>query len=271
MDFTEEQLHRYARHIILPEVGGIGQEKLMNARVLVVGAGGLGTPLLQYLAAAGVGTIGIVDPDRVELSNLQRQVIHTTGSIGRLKTDSAADAIKAINPEVKVIRHPVRLDAANAAELVAGYDLVADGSDNFATRFLVNDACYLAGRPLVSAAVLRFDGQVYTFRAHEQGPDGQRNPCYRCIFPDAPPPGSIPSCAEGGVMGALAGMVGSLQAVEVIKEILGIGDSLAGHMLIIDAMSASFRKVRVRPDPHCRLCGPDATITEIAAHEYAEQ
>lgn len=270
MDFTEEQLHRYARHIILPEVGGAGQASLMRARVLVVGAGGLGSPLLLYLAAAGVGTIGVIDPDTVELSNLQRQVIHGTDAIGRLKVDSAADSVKAINPEVEVIRHPVRLDSDNAADIIAGYDLVADGSDNFATRFLINDACYLLGKPLVSAAVLRFDGQVYTFRAHEHGPDGARKPCYRCIFPEAPPPGAIPSCAEGGVMGALAGMVGSLQAVEVIKEIVGIGDSLAGHMLVIDALSMQFRKVRVRPDPNCRLCGPKATITEITSHVHAD-
>lgn len=262
MEFSEEQLHRYARHIVLPEVGGTGQTKLLNARVLVVGAGGLGAPLLQYLAAAGVGTLGIVDDDRVDLSNLQRQVIHGTGDIGMPKVESARDAVAAINPDVMVIAHPERLTAANAAAMIGDYDLVADGSDNFDTRFLVNDACHLAGKTLVSAAILRFEGQIATFRSGLGGDD----PCYRCLYPEAPRPGLVPSCAEGGVLGALAGAVGSLQAIEVMKEIMGIGDSLAGAMLIYDALSTSVRRLKLPRNPGCALCGDVPSITDLSAH-----
>jgi len=254
MEFREDQIRRYARHIILPEVGGTGQARLIDAKVLVVGAGGLGAPLLLYLAAAGVGTIGIVDDDRVELSNLQRQVIHDGTAIGRTKVDSAADRVAAINPDVRVIRHPVRLDASNVDALVAAYDLVADGTDNFATRFLLNDACFRAGRTLVSGAILRFDGQLSTYKAHL----GDGHPCYRCLVPAPPPDDVIPSCAQAGVFGALAGTVGSMQAVEVLKEILGIGESLSGTLLLYDALSADVQRIRLPKDPHCPTCGTPA-------------
>ncbi len=252
MSLSDEELERYARHIVLREVGGVGQARLKAARVLVVGAGGLGSPLLLYLAAAGVGTIGIVDDDRVSLSNLQRQIAHATADIGRLKTGSAAERIRAINPNVEVRAHPERLTQANALEIISQYDVVADGSDNFATRFLINDACFLAKRTLVSAAVTEFDGQLATFKAHERG---HGYPCYRCLFPEPPPPGAAPSCSEAGVLGAAAGVMGTLQALEVIKEIAQVGESLAGHLLIYDALTTNFRKVRFAPDPACALCG----------------
>ncbi|MEQ8246732.1 MAG: molybdopterin-synthase adenylyltransferase MoeB [Alphaproteobacteria bacterium] len=261
MDFSEEQIHRYARHIILDEVGGTGQAALLNAKVLVVGAGGLGSPLLMYLAAAGVGTLGIVDDDTVGLSNLQRQIAHTTVRVGDAKTASARATLAALNADVTVVEHRLRLGPDNAAALIAGYDLVADGSDNFPTRFLLNDACHLGGKTLVSAAVLRFDGQLSTFKSHLGGD----HPCYRCIYPAPPPEGLIPSCAEGGVLGAMAGTMGALQATEVIKEILGIGDSLSGTLLIYEGLATAFRKVRVKPDPGCALCGATPTITAVKA------
>ena len=262
MEFSEEQIERYARHIILPEVGGEGQAKLLQSRVLVIGAGGLGSPLLLYLAAAGTGTLGVVDDDFVDLSNLQRQVIHGTGRIGAAKVESARETLGEINPEVTLVPHQTRLTAKNALELIADYDLVADGSDNFATRFLVNDACYLAKTPLVSAALLRFEGQISTFKAYLGGED----PCYRCIFPEAPPPGLIPTCAEGGVLGAVAGAMGSIQAVEVIKELLGIGESLSGSLVLYDALTTTFRKIKVKPDPECPLCGENPTIRDLSSH-----
>ncbi len=262
MDFSESQIERYARHIVLQEIGGVGQARLLDSRVLVVGAGGLGSPLLMYLAAAGVGILGVVDDDAVSLSNLQRQVIHTSDRVGQKKTESAAEAIAALNPDVALIAHDERLEVDNALALIAQYDVVADGSDNYATRFLVNDACYLAEKPLVSAALLRFDGQLSVFKAYLGGD----NPCYRCIFREPPPPGLIPSCAEGGVLGALAGAMGSLQATEVVKEILGIGDSLSGSLLIYDALATTFRKVRIRPDAACPLCGGQATIKDLSLH-----
>ncbi len=255
MDFSETQIHRYARHILLREVGGVGQEKLLKSKVLLIGAGGLGSPLLLYLAAAGVGTIGVVDDDTVDLSNLQRQIAHTTDRVGMAKVDSAKAAVAAINPDVTVVTHKVRLTADNAAALIAGYDLVADGSDNFPTRFLVNDACFFAKKTLVSAAVLRFDGQLSTFKPHAGGP------CYRCLYPAPPPPGQIPTCDEAGVLGAVAGVLGTLQATEVLKELLGIGDSMAGRLLIYDALSAAMRHVKIKPDPECPLCSPKASIT----------
>lgn len=261
MDFTEDQIQRYARHILLPEVGGEGQARLAAARVLVIGAGGLGSPVALYLAAAGVGTIGLVDDDVVDLSNLQRQIAHTTARIGQPKVASAAEAMAAINPEVRIAQHRARLSGANALSLVAGYDLVCDGSDNFATRFLVADACHLARRTLVSAAVLRFEGQLSTFRSHRAG-----EPCYRCLHPAPPPPGLVPSCAEAGVFGAVTGVLGTLQATEVLKEILGIGESMSGRLLLWDALAARFRTVRLKPDPACPLCGPEATITDLSAH-----
>ena len=262
MEFTEDQIQRYARHIILPEVGGDGQAKLMRSRVLVIGAGGLGSPILLYLAAAGVGTLGVVDDDAVDLSNLQRQVIHATGRIGEAKVESARQTLAEVNPEVRLITHQVRLTAENALELIGAYGLVADGSDNFETRFLLNDACYRAQKPLVSAALLGFEGQVSTYKAYLGGD----NPCYRCIFPEPPPPGLIPTCAEGGVLGAVAGAVGSIQATEVIKELLGIGESLSGSLLIYDGLTTTFRKVRVKPDPACPLCGATPTIRDLSHH-----
>lgn len=261
MALSDEELERYARHIVLREVGGAGQARLKAGKVLVVGAGGLGSPVLLYLAAAGVGTIGIVDFDDVSLSNLQRQIAHRTADIGRPKTQSAADAIAAINPHVKVVQHNARLTAANALEIISDYDVVADGSDNFATRFLVNDACYFAKRILVSAAVTEFDGQLSTFKAHVG-----EHPCYRCIFPEPPPPGTAPSCSETGVLGAAAGVMGTLQALEAIKELAKVGESLAGHLLIYDALATVFRKVRVKRDPACTLCGSDPKILGLAGH-----
>lgn len=262
MDFTEDQLHRYARHIVLPEVGGTGQTKLLEASVLIVGAGGLGAPLLMYLAAAGVGTIGVVDDDVVDLSNLQRQIIHGTSSIGTPKVESAKAAVREINPDVTLVAHQERLTAANAHALIGAYDLVADGSDNFETRFLVNDACHLIGKTLVSGAILRFEGQIATFRSGL----GDGEPCYRCLYREAPPPGQVPSCSEGGVLGALAGTVGSFQAVEVLKEIMGIGDSLAGSLLIYDALASDMRRMKLPRDPGCPLCGDAPTITDLSAY-----
>ncbi len=262
MPLNETQIQRYARHIVLQEVGGVGQQELLDAKVLVVGAGGLGSPLLMYLAAAGIGTIGVVDDDTVSLSNLQRQVAHTTDRIGIAKTDSAQKTVAALNPDVTLVRHPVRLVATNVLDLIGGYDFIADGSDNFATRFLVNDACYFAQKPLVSAAILRFDAQISTFKAYL----GNDQPCYRCIFREPPPEGLIPSCAEGGVLGALAGTIGSFQAIEVVKEILTIGDSLSGWLVIFDALSTTFRKVAVKRDANCPLCGTQPEIHDLSLH-----
>jgi molybdopterin/thiamine biosynthesis adenylyltransferase len=262
MDFTEDQIRRYARHILLPEVGGEGQARLARSRVLVVGAGGLGSPVALYLAAAGVGAIGLVDDDVVELSNLQRQIAHATARLGWSKVASAAEAIRALNPEVRVEQHAARLAAGNALDLVSAYDLVCDGSDNFATRFLVADACHLARRTLVSAAVLRFEGQLSTFRSHRGG-----EPCYRCLHPAPPADGIVPSCAEAGVFGAVTGVLGTLQATEALKELLGIGESMSGRLLLWDALAARFRTVRLRPDPACPLCGPAARIRDLSAHE----
>jgi adenylyltransferase/sulfurtransferase len=260
MSFSDDEVDRYARHIVLREVGGVGQAKLAKARALVVGAGGLGSPVILYLAAAGVGTIGIADFDTVSLSNLQRQIAHRTADIGRPKTESARDAALAINPHVTIETHEVRLAPDNALALIAQYDIVADGSDNFATRFLINDACFFAGRTLVSAAVTEFDGQLATFKAHERG---HGYPCYRCLFPEAPSSGTVPSCSESGVLGAAAGVMGTLQALEVIKEITGAGTSLAGRLLIYEALATRFRTVAFKPDPACALCGDKPTITRI--------
>lgn len=250
-DMTEMQIRRYARHIVLAEVGGIGQAKLISAKVLVVGAGGLGAPLLQYLAAAGVGTLGVIDDDAVDLSNLQRQVIHRTADIGTQKTASAKRALGEINPEVQVHTHDQRLSAANVERIMANYDVVADGSDNFATRYLVNDACYRLRKTLVSAAILRFDGQLSTYKAHH----GAGHPCLRCIFPAAPSEDAVPSCAQAGVLGSLAGTLGALQATEVVKEILGIGRSLSGRLLMYDALAGSFEEMAIAKRPDCPTCG----------------
>jgi adenylyltransferase/sulfurtransferase len=259
---TDEQLARYARHVILDEVGEEGQAKLLAAKVLVIGAGGLGAPMLLYLAAAGVGTLGVIDHDTVDLTNLQRQVIHTTGRIGTPKVASAETAIQALNPEVKVVTYKERLTAENALRIIADYDLVADGSDNFPTRYLVNDACYLARKPLVSGALLRFEGQLSTYRAYEPG----ENPCFRCLFPAPPPEGTVPRCDQAGIFGAVAGALGTLQAAEVLKEILGLGESLTGRLVIYDALSTTFRKLKAKRDPACALCGPDATIRDLSLH-----
>jgi adenylyltransferase/sulfurtransferase len=248
-ELGERQFHRYARHLILDEVGEEGQAKLLDSRVLVVGAGGLGSPVLMYLAAAGVGTLGVVDDDVVELSNLQRQIVHATDRVGEAKTKSAIEALAAINPEVRVIPHVLRLDAANAPGLVEAYDLVVDGSDNFATRYALNDVCLRTRRPLVAASLLRFEGQLSTFKPWTGGP------CYRCIHREAPSRDLIPRCEEAGILGAVAGVMGTLQAVEAIKELLGFGASLSGTLLIYDALSASFTRIRVRKDPDCPSCG----------------
>lgn len=268
-DFTDDQVERYARHILLKEVGGIGQSKLMDAKVLIVGAGGLGSPVILYLAAAGVGTIGIIDADTVDLSNLQRQVAHTTDRIGMAKVESAAITAKAINPDVTIVPINERLTPDNALEIISGYDIIADGSDNFETRFLINDACYFAQKTLVSAAILRFDGQIGTFKAHVHTDDGAHGPCYRCIFREAPPPGQVPSCAEAGVLGALCGMMGSLQSTEVLKEIMDIGDSMSGSLMVIDGLATEFRKIKVKADPGCPLCGDNPSIKDLSGHAMA--
>lgn len=264
MPLTPDEIDRYARHLVLRDVGGPGQLKLKEARVLVIGAGGLGAPLIQYLAAAGIGTIGLVDNDVVSRSNLQRQVIHGTSDIGTLKVESAARAILRLNPHVTAEPHDLRITAENARDLIRRYDIVAEGSDNFETRYAVSDACFFEKRPLVTAALGQFDGSLTTIRAHETGPDGKPNPSYRCLFPSPPPPGTIPTCAEAGVLGALAGVMGSLMAMEVIREIVGFGESLVGRLLMVDARSMRFDTIRYGWDEGNPLNGkdiPDATLS----------
>ena len=256
LDFSEDELHRYSRHILLGEVGAIGQARLREASVLIIGAGGLGSPLLLYLAAAGVGRIGVIDDDVVELSNLQRQIAHSTAHLGMAKAASAAAAARALNPLVRIDAHRARLGPANALALFADYNIICDGSDNFATRFLVADAAHLARRTLVSAAVLRFEGQLAVFR-----PEG---PCYRCLYPEPPPPGMAPSCSEAGVLGAVTGVMGTLQATEVLKEIAGLGESLAGRLLLWDALAARFRTITLARDPGCALCGATPRIHDLS-------
>lgn len=263
-EFNEQEIVRYSRHILLDEIGGTGQAKLRAASVLIVGAGGLGSPLALYLAAAGVGRLGVVDADVVELSNLQRQIAHTTARLGQPKALSAAEAARAINPLVTVEPHVTRLEPENALALIGRYDIVCDATDNFATRYLVSDACVLAKRTLVSAAVMRFEGQLSTFKPHVGGP------CYRCLYPAAPPPGMVPTCAEAGVLGAVVGVMGTLQATEVLKEILGIGESMSGRLLIWDALATRMRVVRLRPDPACPACGAHASLTDLSAHTTTE-
>ena len=261
-----EELERYARHIVLREVGGPGQAKLKAARVLVVGAGGLGTPVLLYLAAAGVGTLGVIDDDTVSLSNLQRQVIFGTEDIDTRKVDAAEAAVARLNPHVAVETHMARLDAGNALDLVRQYDIVADGSDNFATRYLVSDACYFANKPLVTAAVGTFDGTLTTIRAHERSTGGKPNPSYRCLFPEPPPPGTVPACAEAGILGALPGVLGSLMALEVIREVVGFGEGLVGKLLMVDARSMRFETLNYAWDPANPLSGEKPTITDLSQH-----
>ncbi|NLM53055.1 MAG: molybdopterin-synthase adenylyltransferase MoeB [Firmicutes bacterium] len=263
MTLTEEQIHRYARHIVLPEIGGKGQEKLLAAKVLLVGAGGLGSPVALYLAGAGVGTLGIMDGDTVSLSNLQRQIIHTTNDIGRLKVDSAKDTIKQINPDVQVITYPEYASVENILKIMAAYDVVIDCCDNFATRYLVNDAAVLLQKPFIYGSVMRFDGQAAFFYP----PQG---PCYRCLFPEAPPPGAVPTCQEAGIMGVLPGLIGMVQATEAIKFILGVGDLLLGRLLVYDALAMEFMHIQVGRNPECAICGDHPTITALHADNYPQ-
>ena len=254
-----EQVKRYSRHIIMNDVGSSGQRKLMQSKALIIGAGGLGSPSAVYLALAGVGTLGLVDFDVVELSNLQRQILHHTPDVGRSKLESARDNILAYNPDVNVVLHEVRLESDNAMDIISQYDLVINGADNFATRYLVNDACYLLNKPLVDGSILIFDGQTTVFMP------GQG--CYRCLFPSPPPPGMVPNCAEAGVLGALTGLVGSIQATEALKIFLGIGQSLTSRLLLIDALSMTFREVKLKRNPECPLCGDNPTVTELIDYE----
>ncbi|MEK7285713.1 MAG: molybdopterin-synthase adenylyltransferase MoeB [Nitrospirota bacterium] len=264
MRFTEEQLQRYSRQILLPEVGGKGQKKIAEAKVFLVGAGGLGSPSALYLAAAGVGTLGIIDNDTVDLSNLQRQVLHSVKTIGHPKALSAAETLSKINPDVKVVPYQDKLTAGNILQFFSDYDIIVDGSDNFSTRFLVNDAAFFLKKTLVSASIFRFDGQLTVLK-----PYTGNHPCYRCLYPEPPPAGLVPSCQEAGVLGILAGTMGVLQSAETLKEILGIGESLAGRLLIYDALSLSFRKVKIPKNPKCPLCSENPTITKLMEYEAA--
>ena len=252
---TPYQVQRYSRHIIMPQVGSVGQRKLIDAKVLIVGAGGLGSPIAIYLTLAGVGTVGIVDFDTVDVTNLQRQVLHYDSDIGKPKVESAVETLKAYNPETAVITHEAPLNSDNAMEIVQDYDIIINGADNFPARYLVNDAAYLAGKPLVDGSILLFDGMATVFLPGKG--------CYRCLFPTPPPPGEVPSCAEAGVLGMLPGMVGTIQATETVKLILGIGESLSGRLLLIDALDMDFRPVKLRRNPDCPLCGESPTVTEL--------
>ncbi|MBN8913041.1 MAG: molybdopterin-synthase adenylyltransferase MoeB [Rhizobiales bacterium] len=267
MTLTPEEIQRYKRHLVLHDIGGQGQAKLKAARVLVIGAGGLGSPVMLYLAAAGVGTLGVIDDDTVSLDNLQRQVVHATQAVGAPKVASARETLARLNPHVAVETFQTRLDAGNAADIISRFDVVADGSDNFATRYLVSDACYFARRTLVHAAVGPFDGYLTTLKPFANAEDGTPYPTYRCIFPEAPPPGTVPNCAEVGVLGSVVGVVGTLQATEVIKELTGFGQSLAGRLLLYDAKEPRFETVRVAWDPENPLTGRAPTIVDLAVHE----
>jgi adenylyltransferase/sulfurtransferase len=259
-ELTRDELARYARHLILPEVGVEGQQKLKAARVLCVGAGGLGSPLALYLAAAGVGTLGLVDFDVVDASNLQRQILHSTRDVGRKKLDSAEEKLAALNPAVHVVKHETMLSSANALDILKDYDIVADGTDNFPTRYLVNDACVLTGKPNVYGSVFRFEGQASVFATRE-------GPCYRCLYPEPPPPGMVPNCAEGGVLGILPGLIGIIQATEVIKLILGKGEPLVGRLLLVDALSMRFRELKLKKNPECPVCGAHPTVTALIDYQ----
>src|SRR6201987_4239334 len=258
---SNEEIARYSRHLILPEVGLEGQQKLKAAKVLCVGTGGLGAPLTYYLAAAGIGTLGLVDFDVVDESNLQRQIIHFTSDVGRPKIDSAAEKLKAINPYLNIVKHDTMLTSANALEIIRDYDIVADGTDNFPTRYLVNDACVLTGKPNAYGSIFRFEGQASVF-ATEEGP------CYRCLYPEPPPPGLVPSCAEGGVLGILPGVIGVIQATEVIKLILGKGSPLIGRLMLVDALNMRFRELKLRKNPECPVCGENPTITQLIDYDH---
>jgi adenylyltransferase/sulfurtransferase len=259
-NFTNEQIERYSRQIILPNVGGKGQEKLLKAKVLIIGTGGLGAPCSFYLAAAGVGKIGLVDSDKVELNNLQRQIVHTTADVGIPKVESGKKRLTALNPDVEVVAHALRLDSTNILEVIKGYDIIVDGSDNFPTRYLVNDACVIAKKPLVHAGIFRYDGQIMTILPG-------KGPCYRCLFPEPPPPGAVPSCQEGGILGAVAGVLGVLQANEVLKFILQSGELLSGRLLIFNALEASFRTVKVPKDKECPVCSDHPEITQLIDYQ----
>jgi sulfur-carrier protein adenylyltransferase/sulfurtransferase len=259
--FTQDEVVRYARHIILPQIGGAGQRKLLDAKVLCIGAGGLGSPIAMYLAAAGVGTVGVVDFDRVDLTNLQRQILHGTSDVGRPKVESAADTLRELNPGIDVVPHDAVLTSHNAFEILEPYDVVIDGSDNFPVRYLVNDATQMLGKPLVYGSIYQFEGQATVFLP------GRDAPCYRCLFPQPPPPGSVPNCAEAGVFGVLPGIVGSIQATEAIKLITGIGDPLVGRLLIFDALEMDFQTVKIRWDPECPVCGKEPTVTELIDYD----
>jgi molybdopterin/thiamine biosynthesis adenylyltransferase/rhodanese-related sulfurtransferase len=260
-ELTTDDLSRYSRHLILPEVGMEGQQKLKAARVLCVGTGGLGSPLALYLTAAGIGTLGLVDFDVVDASNLQRQIIHSTKDIGRKKLDSAEEKLKALNPSINIVKHDTMLSSANALEIIKDYDIVADGTDNFPTRYLVNDACVLLGKPNAYGSIFRFEGQASVFAT-------ERGPCYRCLYPEPPPPGLVPSCAEGGVLGILPGLVGVIQATEVIKLILGKGEPLIGRLLLVDALNMRFRELKLRKNPECPVCGENPTVTELIDYQH---
>jgi molybdopterin/thiamine biosynthesis adenylyltransferase len=258
--FSDDQIERYSRHILLPEVGGVGQRKLLDSRVLVIGAGGLGSPVCLYLAAAGVGTIGIVDSDVVDLSNLQRQVLHAGSDLGRPKCLSARETMQDINSDVRVVPHQLRLDSGNVLDVIADYDVIVDGADNFPTRYLANDACVLSGKPLSHAGILRFEGHVTTILPG-------KGPCYRCLYPEPPPPGLVPSCQEAGILGAVAGIIGAIQAAEVLKLILGLGDVLAGRLLVFDALDMSFRTFEMSRQLDCPVCGKHPSITTPIDYE----
>jgi adenylyltransferase/sulfurtransferase len=261
VELNREQLRRYARHVILPEIGLEGQKKISSSRVLCIGAGGLGSPVALYLAAAGVGTLGIIDFDVVELSNLQRQIIHSSDEIGHRKTESAQSSIRRVNPNVEVVLHETRLDSQNALEIIEPYDVVVDGTDNFPTRYLSNDACVLLKKPNVYGSIFRFEGQASVFAPHLGGP------CYRCLYPEPPPPGAVPSCAEGGVLGVLPGIIGVIQATETLKLLLGIGQSLLNRLVLYDALEMKFRELKLRRDPECPICGQHPTITRLIDYE----
>ncbi len=261
MSYSEDWIERYSRHIILAEVGGEGQQKIGKAKVIILGAGGLGSPAALYLAAAGVGEIGIVDNDEVDLSNLQRQVLHHTTDIGRPKIDSASEKLSAINPDIKIKTYKTFVNSTNIMDIISDYDIIVDGTDNFPTRFLVNDAAVMSKKPLVHGAILRFDGQAFTVLPHV-------GPCYRCIFREPPPPGSVPNCSQAGILGAVAGIIGTIQATEVLKLIIDKGKVLSGRLLILDALDMTFRETRIRKDPDCPICGKNPTITELTDYEW---
>jgi len=260
MKLRDDQIERYSRQILLPNVGGKGQEKLLNAKVLIIGAGGLGSPAALYLTSAGIGTLGIVDSDKVELNNLQRQIVHSVNTVGMLKVESAKNRLNAINPDVKVIPYNIRLTSENILDIIKDYDIVVDGSDNFPTRYLVNDACVFSNKPLSHGGIFRFDGQAITILPHKSA-------CYRCLFSEPPPPGLVPSCQEAGVLGAVAGIIGVIQANEVLKYILGIGELLAGKLLVFNALDSFFRQVKVSRDPKCPVCGKNPSITKLIDYE----